>query len=122
MSCDCSKAKPIPVCVTNLTIGIGEIDVDYKVVFKTPDGRMDIYSVTSDSTGKIIVEGGEFRLNTTYEVWASLDDYPYIPSNIEDKETIVVDSEDVTCLYLHFTQCFSDSDVTTFATQTITLE
>lgn len=121
MSCDCSKALPIPSCVTNLTIGIGEPDTDYLVLFKTPDGRIDQYPVTSDDEGKIVVLSPRARVNTTYEVWVSVDDYPYSPANINIRETITVGEDEVSCLYMEFTPTYEGQSVKTFANQTVSL-
>lgn len=121
MSCDCNKAKPIPACVTNLTIGVGEPDTDYLVLLKTSDNRIDTYPVTSDADGTIIVISPKVRTNTTYEVWVSVDDYPYSPANINIRETITVGDTDVECLYLEFSPVYSDQDIETFAYQTVSL-
>lgn len=120
MSCDCDKAKPIPVCVTNLTIGTGEADTDYLVLLKTPDNRIDSYPVTSDADGNIIVSP-KVRTNTIYEVWVSVDDYPYAPANINIKETITVGDTDVECLFIEFSPTYQDGDIETFTYQTISL-
>lgn len=122
MSCDCNKAKPLPACVTNLTIGIGEPDTDYLVLFKTWDSRIDSYPSTSDADGKIVVTSPKLRTNTNYEVWVSLDDYPDTPANISVKETITVGTNDVECLYVEFSPCFESGDVNTFTYQTVSLQ
>lgn len=121
MSCDCSKARPLPSCVTSLTIGVGEVDTDYIVVLKTSDGRLDTYRVTSDSTGIISVTGLKVRTNTTYELWVSVDDYPYAPANINVKETITIGDTEVDCLFIEFLQAYESDDIETFTTQTISL-
>lgn len=120
MGCDCDKAKPIPSCVTDLTIGVGEPDTDYLVLFKTPDGRTDVYESTSTATGAIVISP-TVRTNTKYEVWVSVNDYPYAPANINVKETITVGDTDVSCLYMEFTPSYDGSDVKTFAVQTVSL-
>ena len=120
MSCDCSKAKPIPSCVTALTLGVGLGDTDYIIVFKTPDNRFSTYEVTSDDFGNIIVSP-TVRTNTTYEVWIAYADYPYAPSNINDKVTFAIGGTDVECIYIEFSPVYSGGDIETFATQTISL-
>jgi len=122
MPCDCNKAKPIPSCVTNLTVGIGEVDTDYLVILKTSDSRIDTYPTTSNSDGEIIVTGLKVRTNTNYELWVSVDDYPYSPANINIKETITVGDTDVECLFIEFTQAYESEDVNTFVYQTISLQ
>lgn len=122
MGCDCSKAKSIPVCVTSLNVGKGDVDTDYFVVFKTADGRMDIYESTSDAFGNILVEDGSFRTNTTYEVWVALQPIVYVTTNIYEKETITVDATSVTCLYLEFRAVYESESVETFASQIVTLQ
>lgn len=121
MPCDCNKAKPLPSCVTNLTIGVGEPDTDYLVILKTSDSRIDTYPSTSDSDGVIKITSPKVRTNTTYEVWVSVDDYPYAPANINVKETITVGDTDVECLFIEFSPAYSDEDVETFTYQTVSL-
>lgn len=121
MACECNKAKSLPACITNLTIGIGEADTDYLVLFKTPDGRTDLYPVTSDADGKIIVTSPKLRTATQYEVWVSVDDYPYAPANINIRETITVGDTDVECLYIEFGACYESEDVDALTYQTVSL-
>ena len=121
MSCDCNKAKSIPSCVTNLTVGIGEVDTDYLVILKTSDNRLDAYPVTSNSAGEIIVTGLKVRTNTIYELWVSVDDYPYAPANINVKETIIVGDADVECMYIEFSPVYQDEDISSMTYQTISL-
>lgn len=121
MSCDCSKAKPIPACVTSLTIGVGDADTDYIVVFKTPDGRVDTYEVTSDNFGNIVVPSPTVRTNTTYEVNLAYGDLPYVPSNINEKQPFTVDSTEVECIYIQFNPVYSGGSIETFASQTVSL-
>lgn len=121
MSCDCSKAKPIPSCVTSLTIGVGDVDTDYLVILKTSDNRVDIYPATSSASGVISIIGPKVRTNTTYELWVSVDDYPYAPANINVKEAITIDDTEVDCLFIEFTPVYEGEDIETFATQTISL-
>jgi len=120
MGCDCTKAKPIPSCVTALTVGVGEADTDYILVLKTSDNRVDTYPVTSDEFGNIIF-APTVRTNTTYELWAAFDDLPYVPSNINERQTFSVEGTDVTCIYIEFTPVYNDSDYETFASQTVSL-
>lgn len=121
MGCDCTKAKPVPACVTALTIGVGDGDTDYIVVLKTSDNRIDTYPVTSDEFGNIVVPSPRVRTNTTYEMWVAYDDLPYAPSNINERQTFTVGGEDVECLYIEFSPVYSDGDIETFATQTVSL-
>lgn len=122
MPCNCNKAKPLPSCVTNLTVGIGTPDTDYKVVFKTPDGRLDTYEATSDDDGNIIVVSAKLRTNTMYEVWVSYGDSPYVAANIHEKVTIEVDGTDITCVFIEFHQAYNEQDIETYANQEITLQ
>lgn len=123
MSCDCLKAKNIPSCVTSLILGTADAG-DYYVVFKTPDGRTDVYEATVDGyTGAIVVEDATFRTNTQYEVWVSLQS----ANNINERSDITIGSGSAAsitdCLLLEFTSVFDvDGDYLAFAEQEITLE
>jgi hypothetical protein len=123
MSCDCVKAKNLPSCTTSLTLGTADAG-DYYVLFKTPDGRTDVYEATADAySGAITVEDGVFRTNTQYEVWISL----VSAENINEKADITIgegSAATVTeCILLEFTPVFDvDGEYLAFVEQTITLE
>lgn len=123
MSCDCLKANNIPSCVTSLILGTADAG-DYYVVFKTPDGRLDVYEATAEAyTGVIMVEDATFRTGTQYEVWISLQN----SQNIYEKADLTIGSGSAasitTCLLLEFNPVFDvDGDYLAFAEQEITLE
>lgn len=123
MSCDCLKANKIPSCATSIILGTADAG-DYYVVFKTPDGRLDVYEATADIyTGVIVVEDATFRTNTQYEVWISLQS----ANNINERSDLTIGSGSAAsiteCLLLEFTPVFDvDGDYLAFAEQEITLE
>jgi hypothetical protein len=123
MSCDCVKAKPLPSCVTSLTLGTADSG-DYYVLFKTPDGHTDLYEATADAyTGNITVEDGIFRTNTQYEVWISRVD----AQNVETRSDITIgegSAQTITdCILIEFTPVFDvDGDYLAFVEQTVTLQ
>lgn len=123
MSCDCLKAKKLPSCTTSLILGTADAG-DYYVIFKTPDGRTDVYEATADAyTGVIAVDDATFRTNTQYEVWISLQS----ANNIYEKADLTIGSGSAAsiteCLLLEFTPVFDvDGDYLAFAEQEITLE
>jgi len=72
MSCECSKAKELPACID--TFIIGEVSLFYPVwvIFKTPDGRMDIYDGENITYTRFVqVDSPRLRSGTTYEIWMS---------------------------------------------------
>lgn len=123
MSCDCLKANNIPSCVTTLILGTADAG-DYYVVFKTPDGRTDIYEATAEIyTGAIVVEDATFRTNTQYEVWISLQS----ANNINEKADLTIGSGSAAsvtnCLLLEFNPVFDvEGGYLAFAEQEITLQ
>lgn len=68
--------NPIPQCVTNLTVGtIAALNTAVKVsLMNTATGRTDVYDVTSNGAGLIILPATdiEFIPNTTYTVTVSV--------------------------------------------------
>jgi len=106
MSCNCNQATLQPSCIDNLTIGQAAKLTTYRVYFKTPTGRIDIYQVTSDATGWVIVTNPLIRIGDVYEVWMNL----LSATSINTREEFLVVDTMVTCLNVEFTQC--DSELT----------
>jgi len=98
MPCNCSKTIPLPCCITNLTVGVGDPDTDYIVYFKTATGRTDNYPATSDVGGNIIVTDTEFRIGEYYECWITLAD----AENINDSTPFSIGEIEVQCLNVIF--------------------
>ena len=99
MSCNCYKAKQLPACVTNLTIGTAEPSTAYVVVFKTPTGRIDKYAATSDADGIVKVTGGKYRMGDMYEVWLAKAD------DIETQIPFAIGEVEVSCVNVQFLYC-----------------
>lgn len=116
MSCNCSKANSLPKCIDSLIIGdVADGSKSYNVVFKRPDGRMDIYpSVDIVYTDLIGVEDIEVVTDTIYQVWLNATTSNDI--NAKTAFTPIGASSSVTCVELSFTYCDD-----TLTTQQITL-
>lgn len=118
MSCDCNKSKNLPSCITSLIIGeVADSTVDYWVIFKTPDGRIDKY------TGEVVVYTDlisvtdiEVRIGTQYEVWITAQDAQNIDSRTDF--TVNGETDTTTCVLITFNNC---DDYSTFSSQTVTL-
>lgn len=120
MSCNCSKAKPVPSCVTQLIIGSLDAAYDYYAVFQTPDGRTDKYDMANIyGTMLHAIEDFTFRAGTQYEVWVSRAD----ADNINERTTFTVDGTSLTCFLIEFTPVYdTDNETIEWDAQTVTLE
>ncbi len=112
MHCTCNKTLPLPCCITNLTIGTASPDTNYLVIFKTPDGRTDVLPATSTNTGAVIIQNGEYRTGTVYEIWLS----PITATGIEQRQAFAIGEVEVECVTQLFEYCN-----TPIANQSITL-
>lgn len=120
MSCDCSKAKDLPTCIDLLQIGDIDGTPEVYVVFKTPDGRLDIYEGQYVAyTGLLGVASPKLRSGTQYEIWVT----DIAAGNINERLPFTPDgeTETVTCVYAEFSPCF-DADFKEFTEQTFTLK
>jgi len=117
MSCNCSKALPIPKCLDTLILGdVADGSQSYLVYFKTPDGRVDVYpSVDVVYTDLIGVSDIDVRIGTQYEVWLTL----ATSNSINDRVsfTPIGATVSVTCIEVSFMICDTE-----FTYQQIELE
>lgn len=112
MSCNCHKTVPLPGCITNLTIGRAEPNTNYLVIFKTPDGRMDLLPSTSTADGYLVVSGSPYRTGTLYKIWISL----AADANIDAYQPFSIGEKELYCLNQQFVYC-----TTAIQNQAITL-
>ena len=117
MSCDCSKALPIPKCLDTLIIGdVVDGSKSYNAYFKTPDGRVDVYPcIDVVYTDLIGVSDIDVRVGTSYEVWL----VATTSNSINDRVafTPIGATSSVECIEVRFTHCETE-----FTYQQITLE
>lgn len=124
MSCpDCSKANNILRCITTLTVGTAashpNTDV-YLYIRNNTTGRLYRYEVTTSNTGLISkdISAQQYMDGHNYELWVTLAS----ATNIDDRITFTVGSENVTCITLGFETVYADDDTLESSAQTITLE
>jgi hypothetical protein len=117
MSCNCNKAINTGACVANFTVGIATANTNYKVLFRTPTGRVDIYALTSASNGTVVVDSPQVRIGELYEVWLNLPGDPF-----DKKLSFMVGETSVTCINIQFTECFEDDEYLSPIDQTVELE
>lgn len=120
MSCiDCTKTKPVLVCVTNLIIGTLANSTAYYIYFKnSSNGKITRVSATSSVAGLLTAVIDFDPLATTYEVWVTLAS----AVDIEEKETITIEDTEHTCLYIQFQRVYGNTNLSISATnQTLQL-
>jgi hypothetical protein len=104
MSCTtCNRAKPLPTCITNLTIGTLAADTDYYVYIKRlSNGTLKRVSAISDSEGLLIADISDLdeflSPGSDFELWVTLQS----AENINDREVISIGATDSECLLLTF--------------------
>lgn len=102
MSCNCSKAKPIPSCVTDLIIGSANTSYNYLVYLRTATGRTDVYTgAFIYGTDSLSISDFNVRIGDQYEIWITKED----ADSIEDREEFTVDGQSVTCIEAQFEYC-----------------
>lgn len=121
MSCNCSKAKPLPSCATSIIIGeVADTGQGYYAILETHDGHRDIYEVANVyGTLKMSFDPTALRTGTEYKLWLT----DITADNIEEKTELTIGATDeIECLLIEFYPVFdSDNDYTPFDTQEITL-
>lgn len=114
MSCDCTTAQRLPKCIDTLIIGdVTDGSKNYNVIFKTPDGRIDIYpGVDFVYTDLIGVEDIDVRTGTVYQIWLN----DSASNNINLKTAFTpVGGTSVDCVDVVFEYC-SDEHTTQYIT------
>lgn len=116
MSCiGCSKTKPVLNCINDLLIGVLEAETEYIIYFRnSSNGKIHSVSGITDKDGVLLVTlNFTPNASVTYEVWVT----PNSETNIEDKQTILIDGIEVECLYVTFQRVYGTDNVTITATQ-----
>lgn len=93
----CTKVRKIPRCLTNLIVGMGSVSTSYFVFIRNiATGHITRYSVVSSVTGLITVVLGDLQLTDEleYELWVTLQS----STNVDARETILINLEPVTCV------------------------
>lgn len=116
----CTKAKPIPTCITNLTIGtITALNTAVCVYIKNlTTGRLLRFSATSTGSGLVIVDisSQDWMPGHDYELWVTLAS----AVNIEDRENVTVSGTAYTCFELSFEYVLDTAgDPISYASQTL---
>lgn len=107
MSCStCLQAKNLPSCLLTLTIGTASANTDYSVKCLCSNGRIDLFPVTTDGAGLIVLNTAYISfLNLTYRI--SLHD-----ENTNEEVPFSVDGREVTCIEVLFEDVYSDTPIT----------
>lgn len=123
MSCsNCEKSKPILACISTLTVGtISNISTAVYVYLRNnTTGRTYRYSTTSSGAGVVSVDisAQQHIPEHDYELWVTLAS----ATNTEEKLTLTISSETMTCVSLSFVRAFNNTDTLVSGNQTLTLE
>lgn len=119
-ACNCSKAKPLPSCLTSLIVGeVADTAADYYFILETADGRRDKFEASNVyGTLKMSFEPEGLRTGTEYKLWLTAAD----ANNIEEKtEMTIGDTDEITCILIEFYPVFDGDDFESFEAQEITL-
>lgn len=121
MTCiGCSSTKPVLNCITNLKIGTLANSTSYYTYFKnSSSGKINRITSTSSNVGLLSVALDFTPLaKSQYEIWVTLAS----SSDLEEKENILIDGIEATCLYTQFQRVFGTGNSTLTATnQTLAL-
>jgi hypothetical protein len=121
MTCiGCSSTKPVLNCITNLKIGTLANSTSYYTYFKnSSSGKINRITTTSSNVGVLNVALDFTPLaKSQYEIWVTLAS----STDLEEKETILIDGIEVTCLYTQFQRVYGSGNSTLTATnQTLAL-
>lgn len=121
MTCiGCSSTKPVLNCVTNLRIGTLSNSTNYLVYFRnSSSGKINRVASTTNGSGLLSVALDFTPLaKSQYEIWVTL----ATSEDIEDKQTILIDGIEATCLYAQFQRVYNQNNSSITATnQTLTL-
>lgn len=121
MTCiGCSSTKPVLNCITNLKIGTLVNSTSYYTYFKnSSSGKINRITSTTSNVGLLSVALDFTPLaKSQYEIWVTLAS----STDLEEKETILIDGIEVTCLYTQFQRVFGTGNSTLTATnQTLAL-
>lgn len=114
MTCiGCQSTKPVLNCVTNLKIGTLSNTTSYYTYFRnSSSGKINRVTSTTNGSGVLSVELDFTPLTKSqYEVWVTLAS----AENMEDKENILIDGIEATCLYVQFQRVYNhyNSSITT---------
>lgn len=121
MTCiGCSSTKPVLNCITNLKIGTLANNTSYYTYFKnSSSGKINRITSTTSNVGLLSVALDFTPLaKSQYEIWVTLAS----STDLEEKENILIDGIEVTCLYTQFQRVFGTGNSTLTATnQTLAL-
>lgn len=121
MTCiGCSSTKPVLNCITNLKIGTLANSTSYYTYFKnSSSGKINRITSTTSNVGLLSVALDFTPLaKSQYEIWVTLAS----STDLEEKENILIDGIEVTCLYTQFQRVFGTGNSTLTATnQTLAL-
>lgn len=121
MTCiGCSSTKPVLNCITNLKIGTLANSTSYYTYFKnSSSGKINRITTTSSNVGLLSVALDFTPLaKSQYEIWVTLAS----STDLEEKENILIDGIEATCLYVLFQRVYGTGNSTLTATnQTLSL-
>jgi hypothetical protein len=118
MTCiGCSSTKPVLNCITNLKIGTLANSTSYYTYFKnSSSGKINRITTTSSNVGVLNVALDFTPLaKSQYEVWVTLAS----STDLEEKETILIDGIEVTCLYTQFQRVYGSGNSTLTVTNQV---
>lgn len=101
---NCTKAKDVFRCVTQINVGVAEADTDYIILLENmTTGRVDKFEVTSDGSGNISFRPG-------FELACHVYQIKVVEKNefFTDVEFTVADATLTSCVYFNVVQGAAD--------------